>query len=480
MCLISMPAVLLNRASERWAVVPRPDVPADSSPRFAFASAISSLIDAAGRDGLATHSTALSSPTRLGVRLRDGHRLEIAQRIIFDVLIGGDIDGQRRVGREEQRVAIGRRLGHEVGPDVAAGAGAVFDDDRLAPGFRQPRPQETGQDIDRAARRIGHDDANRMVGIIGLRKGRPGQQSGQRGNRGDRACHGNSSHSALPQLSLRQGLLASAQDVCARARIGRKCCSADACVDVRASGTLGDETCKVKVMRLGSLFAVILALAAPNVALADPVADFYRGKQLKVIIRAAPGGNYDLYLRLLARHIVRHIPGNPTAVPMNMPGGGGLTSLNYFDKVAPHDGTALTMVTQTQPMDQALGLDKSGIDMRALNWIGNMSGENSFLVTRRTSPTKTLEEAKQRETTLAATGAGGSEVMLVSILNQFLGTKFKNIIGYRNSPEMNLAMERGETDGRITTNLRALFTTHANGADGFNVLVQVGLQADKD
>ena len=233
-------------------------------------------------------------------------------------------------------------------------------------------------------------------------------------------------------------------------------------------------------MRLRSFFAFVLAIAAPNVALADPAADFYRGKQLKVIIRAAPGGNYDLYLRLLARHIVRYIPGNPTAVPMNMPGGGGLTSLNYFDKVAPHDGTALTMVTQTQPMDQALGLDKSGIDMRALNWIGNMSGENSFLVTHRTSPTKTLEDAKQRETTLAATGAGGSEVMLVSILNQFLGTKFKNIIGYRNSPEMNLAMERGETDGRITTNLRALFAAHANGADGFNVLVQVGLQADKD
>ena len=233
-------------------------------------------------------------------------------------------------------------------------------------------------------------------------------------------------------------------------------------------------------MRLRSFFALVFAVAAPNVALADPVADFYRGKQLKVIIRAAPGGNYDLYLRLLARYIVRYVPGNPTAVPMNMPGGGGLTSLNYFDKVAAHDGTALTMVTQTQPMDQALGLDKSGIDMRALNWIGNMSGENSFLVTRRTSPTKTLEDAKQRETTLAATGAGGSEVMLVSILNQFLATKFKNIIGYRNSPEMNLAMERGETDGRITTNLRALFAAHANGADGFNVLVQVGLQADKD
>src|SRR5262245_46576753 len=164
-------------------------------------------------------------------------------------------------------------------------------------------------------------------------------------------------------------------------------------------------------MGFRTFFLLVTAVVAgPTGSLADPVADFYRGKQLKVIIRAGPGGNYDLYLRLLARHIVRFIPGNPTAVPMNMPGGGGLTALNYFDKVAPHDGTALTMVTQTQPMEQALGLDRSKIDMRALNWIGNMSDENLFVVTRRASSTRTLEDARQRETTLAATGAGGSEV----------------------------------------------------------------------
>jgi len=233
-------------------------------------------------------------------------------------------------------------------------------------------------------------------------------------------------------------------------------------------------------MRRTALLAIaLLALTATSSA-ADPVEDFYKGKQLRFVIRAAPGGNYDLYLRLLARHIVKHIPGNPTAVPMNMPGGGGLTSLNYFDKVAAHDGTALTMVTQTQPMDQALGLDKSNVDMRKLNWVGNMSDENLFLLTRSSSATKTLDDARQRETTLSATGAGGSEVMLVSILNQFLGTKFKNIIGYRNSPEMNLAMELGETEGRITTNLRALFASQPSGAADFNLILQTGMRVDKD
>src|ERR1043166_1978778 len=233
-------------------------------------------------------------------------------------------------------------------------------------------------------------------------------------------------------------------------------------------------------MQLRKLALAAILIAMPHAASADPVADFYRGKQLKLIIRAAPGGNYDLYLRLLGRHIVKHIPGNPTAIPMNMPGGGGLTALNYFEKVAPHDGTALTMVTQTQPMDQALGLDKSGIDMRKLSWIGNMSDENLFLVTRHASSTKTLDDARQRETTLAATGAGGSEVMLVTILNQFMGTRFKNIVGYRSSPEMNLAMERGETEGRITTNLRALFASANNDPSVFHVLLQIGTRKDKN
>jgi len=234
-------------------------------------------------------------------------------------------------------------------------------------------------------------------------------------------------------------------------------------------------------MRTRFLAAIAALLIAPTGAPADPIADFYRGKQLKVVIRAAPGGNYDLYLRLLARHMVRHIPGNPTAVPMNMPGGGGLTALNYVVNVAPHDGTVLTMVTQTTPMDQALGLDKNlKVDMRKLNWIGNMSDENMFLVTTRSSPTKTLDDARRRETPLAATGAGGVEVMMASVLNNVLGTKFKNVLGYRSSPEMNLAMQRGEAEGRMTTNLRALFAGTPNGASEFNLVLQAGMRRDKD
>jgi tripartite-type tricarboxylate transporter receptor subunit TctC len=164
-----------------------------------------------------------------------------------------------------------------------------------------------------------------------------------------------------------------------------------------------------------------------------------------------------------------------------MPGGGGLTALNYTVNVAPHDGTVLTMVTQTTPMDQALGLDKNlKVDMRTLRWIGNMSDENLFLVTARNSQTKTLQDATKRETALAATGAGGVEVILASVVNSVLGTRFKNILGYRSSPEMNLAVQRGEAEGRTTTNLRALFAATAGGASAFNILVQTGLKVAPD
>jgi tripartite-type tricarboxylate transporter receptor subunit TctC len=120
------------------------------------------------------------------------------------------------------------------------------------------------------------------------------------------------------------------------------------------------------------VLAAASVLLAATVAAADPVADFYRGKQIRFVIRAAPGGNYDLYMRLLARYMVRYLPGTPEAIPVNMPGGGGLTALNYTVNVAPHDGTVLTMVTSTAPMDQVLGnMKTSNIDLGSLQWIGN-------------------------------------------------------------------------------------------------------------
>ena len=217
-------------------------------------------------------------------------------------------------------------------------------------------------------------------------------------------------------------------------------------------------------------------LVAPA-AFAEPVADFYRGKQIKIYIRAAPGGNYDVYSRLLGRHIARFLPGNPSVLPVNMPGGGGLVALNYVANVAPRDGTVITMITQSFPMDQALGLDKNlKVDLRTLNWIGNMSETNEFFYTNKASPTKTLDDARRRETPVAATGAGSIMTQLAAVYNNMLGTRFKVIYGYPSGPDMTLAMERGEVEGRSTSNPQVLAASKAEVMAKYNFLIQAGLR----
>src|SRR3954470_21639246 len=139
---------------------------------------------------------------------------------------------------------------------------------------------------------------------------------------------------------------------------------------------------------VSAFFLVLAFLSTP--AVADPVADFYKGKQIKMVIRSGVGGGYDLYARVLSAHIGKHIPGNPTVIPINMPGGGGIKAANYVANIAPKDGTILTMVSQGLAVDQALGIN-SGLeaDLRDFHWIGNMSSHNQVTVVWHTSATKT-------------------------------------------------------------------------------------------
>jgi tripartite-type tricarboxylate transporter receptor subunit TctC len=230
---------------------------------------------------------------------------------------------------------------------------------------------------------------------------------------------------------------------------------------------------------------VIAAAVTPAAVCAEPIEDFYKGKQIRVVIRAAPGGNYDLYSRLLIRHMVRFIPGHPTGLPVNMPGGSGLTALNYVADVHPKDGTVLTMMTQSFPLEQALGLnDKLKVDMRKLNWVGNMSDASNFLLTSRTSQTRTFDDAKQRETIIGVPSIADASAWLTQVTNGALGTKFRLIPGYNSGPDMNLAMERGEIDGRGTSNPKAMFAGGSEtGPDGrplFNFLLQWGLKKNPD
>jgi len=194
-----------------------------------------------------------------------------------------------------------------------------------------------------------------------------------------------------------------------------------------------------------------LLVAGAGRAAADSVADFYKGKQIRFIVRTLAGGDYDQYSRLFARYMGKHIPGNPAVVVVNMPGGGGITAANYMAQVAPRDGTVIGIVSQGLAVDQALGASPGlKADLKEFNWIANVVYSNQLLVVWHTSPTKTLEDAKTRVTTIGTTGAGSASVQYPAFYNNVLGTKFKIVFGYPGGQVINLAMERGEVEGRGT------------------------------
>src|SRR5882672_2872522 len=200
----------------------------------------------------------------------------------------------------------------------------------------------------------------------------------------------------------------------------------------------------------GAAFAGLL-LVAPAPATADEVADFYRGKQMRVVVRTTPATDYDQYSRLIARHMGKHIPGNPSMIVLNMPGGGGITAANYMAEIAPRDGTVIGIVSQGLAADQALGMSPQlKANLREFNWIANVIFSNQLLVVWKTSPTKTIEDAKRRVTTIGTTGAGSASVQYPAFYNNVLGTKFKIVFGYPGGQHIDLAMERGEVEGRGT------------------------------
>jgi tripartite-type tricarboxylate transporter receptor subunit TctC len=233
---------------------------------------------------------------------------------------------------------------------------------------------------------------------------------------------------------------------------------------------------------LRSAIALILAVASAP-ACADPVADFYKGKQIKFIIRAGVGGTYDLYARLLGRHMGTHIPGNPAILPVNMSGAGGIKAAMYVADVASKDGTILTIVSQGLAADQGLGLNASlQTDLRAFNWVGNMSSAGQVVVTWHTSPTKTLVDAMARATVIGVTGAGSISVQLGAVLNNVIGTRFKLVVGYPDGNDVNLAMERGEVEGRCSSPWPSYLaaTPHYVLDRLITPIVQVGLEKEPD
>lgn len=228
--------------------------------------------------------------------------------------------------------------------------------------------------------------------------------------------------------------------------------------------------------------ALMLMLLYPaGAAQADAIEDFYRGKSISMTIGTSAGNDYDFRARLVARHMGKYIAGNPLIVSRNMPGGGGIVPTNWFAKIAPRDGTSLMMIQSNMMAAQVLETQGVAFDTRKFFWIGNTSQTPNVINSWHTAEVKSIEDAKSKELVLGASIGSASAVYPV-LLNKLIGTKFRLVTGYPGGNEINLALERGEIQGRGSNSWASWKSTRPQWlADKkLIILVQIGLQRAPD
>ena len=234
-------------------------------------------------------------------------------------------------------------------------------------------------------------------------------------------------------------------------------------------------------VRLLMLAACLLAALATTAAAADP-ADFYAGKRLTIVVGYGVGGGYDQYARLFAHYLPDHLPGKPTVIVDNMPGAGSRRAANWLYNAAPKDGTVIASLGQNTPTDQALDAQGIQFDVRRFHWIGNMLIGNNTLAVWHATGVRTIADATAKEIAIGATGANSTSVLYPQVANTMLGARFKIISGYRGGGDINLAMERGEVQGRGSNAWASWKSIKPDWVrDGkINILFQIGLKREAD
>jgi tripartite-type tricarboxylate transporter receptor subunit TctC len=236
-------------------------------------------------------------------------------------------------------------------------------------------------------------------------------------------------------------------------------------------------TITVITRSIGTFIAVTAAfILSHGTAAADAVGDFYNGKSIRLIISTGAGGGQDQTARIVGRHWTNHIPGNPTFVPTNMPGGGHLLATNHLYNVAPKDGTAVGAIIPSIVMHQVLGRKGVQYDAAKFQWIGSSTLSNSMVFVWHTAGVKTIEDAKAKSIIMGGTGAASNSVRYPAMLNNVLGTKFRVIMGYRSTNQADLAMERGEVQGRAGATFNTMLATQGEWikTGKINILAQIG------
>jgi len=221
---------------------------------------------------------------------------------------------------------------------------------------------------------------------------------------------------------------------------------------------MGEGSHRVCFNNVAKLAVVALAAVAfAQHARGESAGDFFKGKQMSLIVGYNPGGSYDVYSRLAASILPKYLPGNPTIAVKHMPGVGSVKAANYLFAQASKDGLTIGMVGQQLALTQALRDPAVSYDMRKFGWLGRFTPIIEVSLTWHTSPTRTISDAMQRETVMAATSAGATTEIMPSMMNRLAGTRFKMVKGYPGTTGTILAMERGETEGAHATLENLLF-----------------------
>jgi len=244
----------------------------------------------------------------------------------------------------------------------------------------------------------------------------------------------------------------------------------------------------LKIGRLGAVvmalivaFAAFAALAVSG-AKAQSAAAFYAGKSIDLEIGYSVGGGYDLYARLLARHLGDHIPGHPTIVPKNMEGAASLRLANYLYAAAPRDGTVIGAVSRGAAFDPLLDEKNAQFDASKFSWIGSANNEVSVCVALQSSGITRFDDVLTKPLTIGSTGVGDDTYQFPALMNAVLGTKFKIVTGYPGGNDITLALERGEVQGRCGWSWSSIVTTRKDWITSkkITVLVQMSLSKHPD
>jgi tripartite-type tricarboxylate transporter receptor subunit TctC len=232
--------------------------------------------------------------------------------------------------------------------------------------------------------------------------------------------------------------------------------------------------------RLAFIIGAILGWNTP--AHAQTVAEFYRGKSVQMLIAYTPGGGYDLHARVLARHLGKHIPGNPTVVPQNFAGAAGLRLANFVFNAAPKDGATMGLFARGSSTAPLLSSEGVQFDSRRYTWIGSVSDEVSLCVSWHTSNVKTFDDLLTMPFVAGAQGTVSDAHIFTNMLRSVFGAKLRLVPGYPGTNELSLAMERGEVEGRCGWAWGSIKLSRPDwlAAKRINLLMQLSLQRADD